>query len=689
MTVDIRATVFSNLGEIISGDIATEYAQGSGLVKTRGSVEVVGIRTPKIGDIVDLGYEKDGRIARFFTRLRVLSSFADPYKNKTIVQIGCILTLKDGAQPKPEDPNTKEENNTTPCKVFKKVNLPISASFVASKCLLALGIAGNVSMLKQKFSVEKFDLSPGYIQVLSDLLISESYLGFINEREQLEVISLASSSERGPLVTADNFITFGPLGFGDIPADNIIVRYSYLKLKLPDSSEEGAGGGSSSFSGGVSSTWERSRSGGPARTVSITAVNQDTGLPVTASISYSPVQSSSTSYDSKNRPRMRVTVSTISSFEMNSAYCTACLNIGRPPPSFISNTFSVTEYSYIGGGGGSTGFSLFAPSPKYEAIPVPIDGEDPDPEGTGEECIIEENNGFSFSSGGTKVSAFVQTTEYHLPFMLFGASGVDYYVPGAPNDGLINISSLLGGGNNIARTTNSISITEGQYSRTITTKNSAYCYTEQGQQGSARAMEAARQSEPASAVQIILDILKDSTTLVWDGSDESTRKDGGSIIETRPSQSERNNLNNTINDRNPDTGVPLESTENIEWISGQTNNGTIREFRLPYASDDEIQWSPFPSPDGTYTKTASIAPSIAKQFGTTQNALLFGNRNGISITVAPGVLPEKPFSPFYVNGDGVIGQFRTNGLAWAFDSNGIVVQNEALYYGGVSDGASP
>jgi hypothetical protein len=267
MTVDIRAEVFSSLGHVISGDLATEFAQGSGLVRTRGTVEVVGIKTPAIGTIINLGYVKDNRVARFPVQLRVLSSFADPNKGKTLVQVGCILTLKDSAQPKPKDPNAKEENDTVPCRVFKQANIPITAKYVAEQCLAGLGISGSVGLLQNVFSVETFDMSPGYIQVLSDLLVSESYLGYIGSGGTLQVVPITAGSGGGPIINSDQFITFDPLGFGEIPADNVIVRYSYLKLK-PDKDNSG---GVFGFSGS-DSAWEYSRSVGEQKTVVITGV---------------------------------------------------------------------------------------------------------------------------------------------------------------------------------------------------------------------------------------------------------------------------------------------------------------------------------------------------------------------------------------------------------------------------------
>jgi hypothetical protein len=338
----------------------------------------------------------------------------------------------------------------------------------------------------------------------------------------------------------------------------------------------------------------------------------------------------------------------------------------------MDSVLSITNYYYDDTN--EFGSGLFTPTPipftLADLIDTNNESDGPDPDGTGEECLVESN---ILNEGDTRSSVF--TTEYNPSFMLFGSSGVDYYIPGY---GLIDLSEVTQSAGDIARITASNSQVKGQYSRSLSVKRSAYCYTEQGQQGTARAMQASREVSPGEAAGIILNILANSTDLTFDGSESSTRKDGGSIIERRPPASERNNSSRL-------TGDALKSIQEIEWISGQTNNGTVKEFSMPYASDDVIGWNPSPPPGGAFLKEASIAPEVAKQFGINQNALLFGNRNGISVTTAVGVLPEKPLSPFYINSNGVIGQFRTNGLAWSFDSDGIIVQNEALYSGGISD----
>lgn len=94
MAVDIRAKVFCNLGPLISGNISDEpLTAGQGLIRCRGQLVLNGLFTPVVGAVVTLGYESNGYVARIPRVLRVLGSFADPFRNTTTVSIGDKLVL--------------------------------------------------------------------------------------------------------------------------------------------------------------------------------------------------------------------------------------------------------------------------------------------------------------------------------------------------------------------------------------------------------------------------------------------------------------------------------------------------------------------------------------------------------------------------------------------------------------------
>ena len=98
MTVDVRATVLCTLGEVISGNLADEsVTAGQGIIRCRGNVEIKGLITPEPGTKVAFAYERNGYVSRIPRLLRVLSSFADPFRGKTTVALGCKLTYQANA----------------------------------------------------------------------------------------------------------------------------------------------------------------------------------------------------------------------------------------------------------------------------------------------------------------------------------------------------------------------------------------------------------------------------------------------------------------------------------------------------------------------------------------------------------------------------------------------------------------
>jgi hypothetical protein len=238
MTVDIRAIVTCSLGELISASVSDDYIQGSGLIKTKGNCEISGLISPEVGSTVTFTYTKSGIVRDVPRKLRVLSSFADPYRRTTKVELGCKLTyLQDLKDPIKWDALDDPENAGITEADTQIVTFPISAKSVAKECLTALGITGTTVPLTNKFSIAEFDFGGGYVSTLSDLLVSESYVGYLNSKEKLEILDLASPDEQGPVLSDTRLIDLGPIGVGDLAGDAVTVSYSTLKLRSPDGTE--------------------------------------------------------------------------------------------------------------------------------------------------------------------------------------------------------------------------------------------------------------------------------------------------------------------------------------------------------------------------------------------------------------------------------------------------------------------
>lgn len=251
MPIDIRATVTCSLGTLISGSINDDYVQGTGLIKTRGSVEISGIVTPALGTAVTFSYTKGGTTRSIPRKLRVLSSFADPFRRTTRVELGCKLTYLSDKREKIDWKAFDDTANSGFTEADAKiVTLPIRAASVMSKCLTELGITASSSPLTSKFSVAAFDLSPGYVNVLSDLLVSESYCGYLDANEVLQLFSLDQAGGSGPLLDKAKIIDLGSIGVGQLPGEAVTVSYSTLKLQKPEAVQNNT-------SSGVRPGWDR------------------------------------------------------------------------------------------------------------------------------------------------------------------------------------------------------------------------------------------------------------------------------------------------------------------------------------------------------------------------------------------------------------------------------------------------
>ena len=238
MAIDVRATVSCNLGTLISAELSDDYIQGSGLIKTRGSCQLSGLFNPAVGAVVTFNYTKKGITRAVPRKLRVLSHFADPYRRITTVEIGCKLTyLQDLKDPIKWTALNDPENQEITEEESQIVTFPIYASSVMRQCLNALGISASFVPLTNKFSIAEFDFGSGYVPTLSDLLVSESYCGYLDYTETLQIISIASPSNSGPQFDTTRLIDVGPIGVGELAGDAVTVSYSSLQLKVPDDTE--------------------------------------------------------------------------------------------------------------------------------------------------------------------------------------------------------------------------------------------------------------------------------------------------------------------------------------------------------------------------------------------------------------------------------------------------------------------
>ena len=239
MPNDIRAISTCSLGVIVGdAEVNDDYINGgAGLVRTTGSVTINGLITPAVGTPVTISYTKGGTTRQIPRALRVLSSYADPVTRQTAVELGCKLTYLDDLRERINWKALDDPSNTLTAADAQIITIPIWAQGVAQECLTELGLTAASLSLTNAFSIAQFDLSPGYVQVLSDLLASECLIGYLNTSEVLQVISLQQEGGTGPVFDLERLIGSRKIGSGQLPAETVIVRYSSLKLKQPQQTE--------------------------------------------------------------------------------------------------------------------------------------------------------------------------------------------------------------------------------------------------------------------------------------------------------------------------------------------------------------------------------------------------------------------------------------------------------------------
>ena len=639
MAIDIRATVTCSLGTLISGSISDDYVQGSGLVKTRGSVELSALITPAVGTVVTFSYVKGGVTRAIPRKLRVLSSFADPFRRTTKVELGCKLTyLSDLRESLKWDAFDDPENGDFDAEDDKIITIPIAASSVMSECLSKIGISASSGPLTNRFSIAEFDFGPGYVQVLGDLLVSECYFGYLDTNEVLQIRSLDASGGTGPVFTSSDIVDIGSIGVGALPGEAVTVSYSTLKLKEPPEEVETN-----------KLNWEEDETVGAPVTVRVENPffnNNPFPFPVPQyfTYNYTPRTKTITAYDDLDR----VTTRTATEYTILAAIAPGYIQhiAGTDPasgPGVGSIEYTIVSTERITYAVSAQGADLKEPPEKYEEVTQQST--------TVEEPIVKLN---------------ASTTVYDV------AGGLNAYM----GYGFGNANKF------IAETTTTTyeygtSINGAQVAKTLTAKALCRGYTQEGQQELAtffQSLDSTAEEFQADATPALVQaqILKDQGTQIQ----INTGREIG--LQQRPSSADRTNAQ-YAKDGDPNNGYRVESDGELELALGSASAERRIELSLPYAPDDR-----FSGPNGgPFYAIPSDAPQKAQNYGRAQNRLLLGNRSGMNLQVAPERLPAAPFEPLYIQASGLTALYRANGNQWAFDANGIVCSTDALYWGAV------
>lgn len=633
MTIDVRAKVACSAGNLISASISDDYLQGTGIIKTSGSCELDGSYALSPGDKITFNYTKNGITRNIPKTLRVLSSFVDPFRSITTVELGCKLTyLQDLTDPIKWDAFDDPENAERTEDEIAVVTVPIYAKSIMEKCLQELGITATANPLSNVFSISEFDFSSGYLNVLSDLLVSESYCGYLDKDENLVVISLDQVGGSGRLIGSGDIIDVGPIGVGKLPGGTVVVSYNTLKLKAPDGTEvpkeepdpdPGQNGGEKSLWGSDLSITENRTEAIIEWTDPISKEEKRIIYPgytkteTTTYYKFVEIRNEDGSITRKNLVDKRTTETTGLSISQGGNIVTDYLNAGLTVNIFPVSSIETETYEY---------------------------------DGFGRQIKVTKE---------TMTNAVEEVGRLGIKFVYSNPSN-----PSSPLPVIINNVQIL--------TKKEIQTSEGfgDYTITKTENYVTWAQTINGQQTIAAASKSLKTANQATT--FVNAIYRLPLYLVNVNTD--TRITGAREQEA-PLPGDMTNARNA-DGGDSSNGFRTESKAELELVTGSASGQRRIEFSMPYAPDDVFMLS------GTsYIAKASDAAQKANKFGRVQNRMLAGNRNGMNIQVPIGSIPYEPFSPVFIEANGVVALYRTNGTTWTIDGNGIIVATDAMFWG--------
>ena len=657
-----RAQVYCNLGHLISGNFADTYLQQAGLIFCRGSVELAGLYQPDIGSPVEFAYTRtagtSGTAARLPRKLLVLASFANPLRNVTSVQIGCRLSLMRNKRDtvkvvKPSDSYKDATATDLPPGTTNYVSPPISANYIAAQCLVATGItATGLLPLSNQYTVDEFDFSNGYVDILGQLLESEMIVGRMNDNDRLETFSLLNApASLGPVINETNCFTLSPNGPGELPAEQVITVYDPVPLRVakivipaldpvtgePVSGEEvidpGDPGGPLApnapdptpptpavFSGqlGNKGGWTRSvTTGAPVKFRIEYTTGGGRG---TFEGEYSPVQSTVSTF-SDTLLSKSVTTTTRPYVAVAGKYASQALSNGRSVPTVTVESTTETNNSY-------------------------------DKKGQLRQSVVTNFISLAEFAGRLDLTYVFSSSD----FATFPASGKV-----------------------IADQT----VTTYQYSSTFVKREvSRYVNWALGQNGQ-QAVNAGRDSFITSGD--VAEFVNSVTGAPAYEGTEVTVSDAGPQAQKLPGAAQ---LTREVYGEDPEAGGDEEEpTTESNFELGAVESQTSITFKLPLTWNDYFE-EVNPGEWETVNDKRK-AESLAYEYGKIQNRLLLGNVKGASMQIPVELMPAKPFDPIYLQIGGLTGQYRANGMAYTFNRNGIVGQIDALFWQATGQTGTP
>jgi hypothetical protein len=635
--IEGRAIGTCSLGPLIRADVAaSDSLPGTGLIKWRGSCELLGVFSPQMGAAVTFSYTIQGKATQSIPKkFRVLSSFADPLANngrgQTTVELGCLLTyMEDAAEPTEIKSRDDDElgNESQSDEDFDAIGASVSARFAFKQCANAIGVSFNFrdGALESTFRVDTIDLKVGYISVMSDLLVSENMVGELDANEVLQIRKLTEAAgEAGKLLNTTNVLSIAPLNAGELPGENVAVEYSSWRLKEPDSDE------------GLNSPWEKTIQIGPTYKymVGTTIVTFggafSIGFIVPVYVDMMPVKTNTTTY-------MDLVVDgTTRSFvkEDETVIVTAVKK------QWNNDFTDPTAGEYVWPNGEDDSFALFATDTIRTVYEYDEKGR----------VVLQET--FTIDSGWTyeqKLGPEVAGTG-DLPVLMTPQN--------TKRSVLTGYEKIETTYSENKRRTDSLRLIHKKLSQAGQWQTVWYINNFRLDFGD----KPEKYKEDSELEGLVYQDAQVNYTIT-----------PSELENAAPTKTERLSVGSQED--------PLERSTETVWVYGDQQSIRRRVFRMPFAPDDLVTGT-----SGNYSVTPSNAEDVARLFGRVQNKLLFGARYGVQLQLLPVQVPAMAFDALNVDLAGVMGQFRLNNLSYVIEPGEVVCGCNALYWGTI--GSTP
>lgn len=682
MTIDARAYTWCNLGPLSDegASIAEDHAQGAGVLMLKGTVNLNGIFRPTSGAVVKLAYS-DGQtwIAQFPLRLRVLSCFSDPIRNKTTVSVGCDLAYYENRK-EPVTLDERDENTNVPEAQRRAQTPAISGAWLVGMilCILRIRYDGTIP-LTNYYTRQDYDMSGGYVEELGKLCASEGYVCRMNEAGRAEFISKDRPITSSTLLTENDLIDLNPINSGELPGDAAYAKYTSIKLKKPKDDEDEDERKKRNWEQEVSYgqrethyhdwTFYKYKKTGQNQKVKDSrcndvgdpgdypasglpkesTVNSDgklekpkydvTSYPRRDEIRHAPYQITQSRYDDKDRVTYRLT-------EKRDVYGTSITETY-----FYYKDGAAFAQLTDGSSGGGTYSAFTCVYSNGED-----DGSDTAP---GLQEAIARSKKQDEDSGEIEREVTIERKPNGPVCMSLGyESSIDYI-------------KTMGTRVYSRRVVDYERNRESGITKTRTTNFVPFMQTTEGSEIVSKMRDRLEvfQMEERDVGSELFEV---ATQLVESGSEVRIRTEREFGIQKRPNAAQR------TTEKNAKTPPDVEEEARIAWAVGSAASQTAVELSPPYAPDDRVVGS-----GSYYFVIPSDAAQKVLQYARLENRYLFGHRNGVGIQVLPEALPPKPLSVIYIRLKGCTGAFLVNGRTWNLDPSGATVTCDCLFWGAI------